>query len=352
MKEPEPSGNAIIPIEKRSMISKQDIEKILDGIPTICPDLEIIFHPAETVSDFSNSLYDLALGVIRAINKDLRLQEARGEGLPSVPALTFRHPGCGEIHYMALPKKQEAAPFREMLTRRSSFNRHFLNDLKSRLMGYNDPTELIVFISDTCPHCPQAVRAAIALAMASRQISISIFDVEMFPEMVKRYNIRSVPVVILNQELILSQNHTPEALVEIILSSNTDPYEERVFHSYITSGNIERAVQQLLNHRESTEHFLTIWKKSTLHLRMGLLLVAEQTLTHQSDILDPIVRGLIDILGTQDLSLRGDTVDLLGRIGHPLAAKPIRALLKDANGDIAEIAQEALENVSASANRD
>ena len=69
MKEIEPRGKAIFPIEKRYMISKQDIEGILDGIPTICPDLEITFHPAETASDLSNSLYDLAQGVIRATKK-------------------------------------------------------------------------------------------------------------------------------------------------------------------------------------------------------------------------------------------------------------------------------------------
>ena len=47
----------------------------------------------------------------------------------------------------------------------------------------------------------------------------------------------------------------------------------------------------------------------------------------------------------QDAVLRGDTADLLGRIGHRAACDSLRALLDDPNPHVAEIAGEALEEI-------
>ena len=49
--------------------------------------------------------------------------------------------------------------------------------------------------------------------------------------------------------------------------------------------------------------------------------------------------------GSEDPVLRGDTADLLGRIGHRAATDALRALLDDPNPHVAEIASEALEEI-------
>ena len=75
------------------------------------------------------------------------------------------------------------------------------------------------------------------------------------------------------------------------------------------------------------------------------MLAVETGLEGDQAALDGLVPGLLPILGTEDPVLRGDTADLLGRIGHRAATDGLRALLDDPNPDVAEIASEALEEI-------
>ena len=78
------------------------------------------------------------------------------------------------------------------------------------------------------------------------------------------------------------------------------------------------------------------------------LMAAEEAIEKTDEALDAIVPGLIATLGSDDAALRGDTADLLGRIGHPEAIDGIRKLLDDPNRDVAEIAAEVLEEMQES----
>ena len=63
---------------------------------------------------------------------------------------------------------------------------------------------------------------------------------------------------------------------------------------------------------------------------IGLMMAVESALERDRAALDDLVPGLLPILGAADPVLRGDTADLLGRIGHRAAKDPLRALLDDA----------------------
>ena len=53
--------------------------------------------------------------------------------------------------------------------------------------------------------------------------------------------------------------------------------------------------------------------------------------------------GLAAVARTDDVALRGDTADLLGRLAHPAARAALEELRHDPDPDVAEIAAEALE---------
>jgi HEAT repeat protein len=77
------------------------------------------------------------------------------------------------------------------------------------------------------------------------------------------------------------------------------------------------------------------------------MMAVETALEDDRSALDGLVPGLLPILGSEDAVLRGDTADLLGRIGHRAARDRLRTLLEDPNPDVAEIASEALEEIEA-----
>jgi HEAT repeat protein len=75
------------------------------------------------------------------------------------------------------------------------------------------------------------------------------------------------------------------------------------------------------------------------------MMAVEETLEADRSALDGLVSGLLPILPSEDAVLRGDTADLLGKIGHRAATDALHALLDDPNPDVAEIASEALEEI-------
>ncbi|NOZ19641.1 MAG: hypothetical protein GXP25_00985 [Planctomycetes bacterium] len=307
--------------------------------------LAMTIHPISEDSTFSTGLLEVAHVIARAAGDGIVLRKGDGDGLPGAPALTLHHPGSGPIHYLALPDGHEAAPFWEAMTRRTQ-SVNLSGDIEGRLRALAQPAELLVFIASLCPHCPEAARAANALALCSPQITTAVIDAEHFPDLAKRFKVQSVPMIVLDGELLIDEVVPAKELAQHVLARGTDSYERAVFLSQVKTGNTDRATKHLLKGTRSAGSFLSAWTDSTFHVRLALMLVAEDALAENPAILNPIVAELIDLLGTKDDALRGDTADLLGRIGHPDAREPLQTLLRDPNADIVEIAEEALGDLS------
>ena len=60
------------------------------------------------------------------------------------------------------------------------------------------PVQLELFISPTCPYSWPAEKIALRLAMASDKINLDIIDAMKFQEVAEQYNIRGIPVTIIN----------------------------------------------------------------------------------------------------------------------------------------------------------
>ena len=74
-------------------------------------------------------------------------------------------------------------------------------DEKTRafLKGLTQPLHLQVFVTPTCPYCPQAVLLAHQMAMENPQmIRAEGVEATEFPELASRFNVRGVPQTVIN----------------------------------------------------------------------------------------------------------------------------------------------------------
>jgi hypothetical protein len=215
-----------------------------------------------------------------------------------------------------------------------------------RLAALERPAELLVFVGASCPHCPGAVRSANRLALASARVTVSIADVEVHAKLAERFNVRAVPLTILDGSLAVTGVVPPAELVDKILSRDDEGHGKHLLLSLVEQGRFDEAALRM-GTGPGAAHFAAIWRDSATSLRIGLMMAVEAALEGDRAALDGLVPGLLPILGTEDAALRGDTADLLGRIGHRAAKDALRALLGDSNPDVAEIASEALEEIEA-----
>lgn len=213
-----------------------------------------------------------------------------------------------------------------------------------------DDVEILLFVAPGCPSCPHQVRSVATMALASPRIALEIVDVTREPALADRYEVRSVPTTVVDDELILVGVVPAGDLAWRLVERQGTEAEKMVFEALVTAGRHADAAERLADGRAAGA-FLDLWGRSTLEGRMGLLLVAEEALLFDPEGLDPLVPDLVAGLEgdgplARDDARRGDTADLLGRIGHLDAVPVLERMTRDANREVAEAAAAALEELT------
>jgi len=157
--------------------------------------------------------------------------------------------------------------------------------------------------------------------------------------------VRSVPLTVVDDSLTIVGSMTAEELAERILGAQGPDGEGAILVSLIDTGRFSAAAERLVAGLGRSA-FLKRWRSSTLESRIGLVLTAEEALGEDVASLDELVRDLLPFLEVEDPALRGDTADLLGRIGDQRARPALEKLCEDPVADVAEIARDVLEDLS------
>lgn len=66
-----------------------------------------------------------------------------------------------------------------------------------------EPVHMQVFVTPTCPYCPQAVVVAYEMAFASPLVTADAIESSEFPQLAIRYQIAGVPRTVINETTIL-----------------------------------------------------------------------------------------------------------------------------------------------------
>lgn len=89
--------------------------------------------------------------------------------------------------------------------------------LRSAIENMDSPLSIDVAVSLSCTNCPDAVLAAQRIASLNPQVKAHVYDIAHFPELKERFNIMSVPCIILDdgQSIHFGRKSLPE-MVELI----------------------------------------------------------------------------------------------------------------------------------------
>ncbi len=144
---------------------------------------------------------------------DLGHPEAKKWKVTTSPTFLF-DPERYSIRYLGVPFGEEARTFLGSLfllgTRAANLTEHSLNVLKK----IDSPRALKVFVSPTCPYCPdQALNAVRAVIESPKLISLEIIDIQANPDLANQYSAFSVPQTFANDVLIAQGAQTEELLL-------------------------------------------------------------------------------------------------------------------------------------------
>ena len=146
---------------------------------------------------------------------DLDHELARKYNITNSPTLLIA-PERYSIRWIGAPMGEEARTLLETLILvglgQSNLSDQSLNVVKK----IDTPRNIKVFVSPTCPYCPQeAVNAVKAAIEMPGSISLEIIDIQCAPELARQYAAQSVPQAFAN-DVLIGQGAQPE---EVFISS-------------------------------------------------------------------------------------------------------------------------------------
>jgi thioredoxin reductase (NADPH) len=200
--------------------AQREISKLLSGITNEIP---ILLFAQPGLNDMFSDTARQALRFFRELTDQIVLREydlnhksAAELNVQHSPTLVF-DPDHYNIRWLGAPLGEEGRIFLETLiligTRKSYLSEQSLQVIKK----INQPRRIKVFVSPTCPYCPQQAMNALKAAVESPDlISLKIIDIQANPELANQYSAQSVPQTFAN-DVLIAQGAQPEELFMLSL---------------------------------------------------------------------------------------------------------------------------------------
>jgi glutaredoxin-like protein len=90
---------------------------------------------------------------------------------------------------------------------------------KQKLAAIKEPVHLQVFVTPTCPYCPQAVITAHQIAFENDKVTADMVEATEFPQLAQRYQVMGVPKTVINDTSSVDGAVPEEHFVDHILLS-------------------------------------------------------------------------------------------------------------------------------------
>lgn len=126
------------------------------------------------------------------------------------------------IRYTAEPSGAELVPFIISLQNFSGVSSHYKDAIITNLKKMSK-SDIKLFITHTCPYCPQVVPIANLFATLSKgKIKVDIIDINANQDVAMKYQIQGVPHTMINEKEHIYGMFTPQDLLEKLTKGKRD----------------------------------------------------------------------------------------------------------------------------------
>jgi glutaredoxin-like protein len=138
-------------------------------------------------------------------------------GIDKIPAIAILGVEDGEdkdygIRFYGIPSGYEFTSIVEDIMDVSRGDSGLLPNTREAVAGIAEAVHFQVFVTPTCPYCPQAVRLAHKLAIESDLIRADMIESIEFPHLANKYSVYGVPRTVIN-ESVHQEGAVPEPMM-------------------------------------------------------------------------------------------------------------------------------------------
>jgi thioredoxin reductase (NADPH) len=154
----------------------------------------------------------------------LKDEHAQKRGIERSPTILIA-PDKYNIRYTGTPAGEEAGSFVIALIMASTGKTFISDDSKKRLERLKDKRHVRVFVSPTCPYCPQQVIYAVSAAIEKRDlISVEMIEIYENIDLAEKYAAMSVPKTFIGETLIAPGLVPEDYFIESIIEGKEVEY--------------------------------------------------------------------------------------------------------------------------------
>lgn len=328
------------------MLSDHELMRVQEVSSKLTRPVKLLLFGTGSQDPLERQIFDVARQVSGVSMNRIIMEETSEPVMIGKPSLTVTDGNVGRIHYMAMPEGSQLLPFLDLISWYGTGEMPVDLGVRTHLDKLGLPAGIMVLMSSSCPHCPQTVRSALVQAVLSDLVTVTIVDALMLSDLAQQFNCKSTPTTILNGEMTIVGSIGAEDLAKKLVDSSQEGSVTAVVESMVNSGRAEDAAR-LVCRRGQPLALVEVFRKKEFSTRIGALVAMESALDLNKEIFDPVLQELCDLLFTDDVGLKGDTAELLGKIGNSGAIPYLKKALIDDDEDVREAVEEALETLEA-----
>ncbi|MGQ9735047.1 MAG: protein disulfide oxidoreductase [Thermaceae bacterium] len=191
-------------VRQRLSTLERDVEIVLftDSSTLVAPGKDPCIYCKETkqlMEELAGLSEKLHL-VVYDLNTPEGEEKAQAMRVEAAPTIILREKGSDRVNlrYRGIPAGYEFASLLEDLEMLGGDGHGLPEDTVKFLQNLPEEVVLQVFVTPTCPYCPQAVRTAHRFAYASDRVFGEMVEANEFPTLSDRYHIHGVPDTVIN----------------------------------------------------------------------------------------------------------------------------------------------------------
>ncbi len=211
------------------ILTPEVVETLREAFKGLIKDVSLhVFTKRGVNAQFSEALVSLVKSV-SAIDSRMKPyfhgpddEAARRYGVERFPALLIS-PERYAIRYTGSPLGEEGRSFIAAILMASAGKGFLSQQSARRVASLDERRDVRIFVSPTCPYCPQEAAYGIAAAVEKPGlVSVEIVETYENPDLAERYAAMSVPKTYINGELMASYLETEEEFVSSLLAGHPE----------------------------------------------------------------------------------------------------------------------------------
>ncbi len=196
---------------------KQEVKQALGELPN---PVRLVMFTQEFECQFCRETHQLMEEVaglhdqisVEVLNFVVDKDKASEYGVDKIPAVVVVGQKDYGIRFFGIPSGYEFGSLIESIRLVSAGESQLSPDGLEFVQGLDQPVHIQVYVTPTCPYCPQAVVLGFNLAVASDLITAEMVEATEFPHLAQKYQVMGVPRSVINEDFHI-EGAAPEPMV-------------------------------------------------------------------------------------------------------------------------------------------